>query len=112
MAIPAATSAAISAIAALAQAGGMGVAGYMQGEAQDEQNELARKRLLLEQQNLEQERRRSDARYAETMAANHRAEVNAAPMNSVNLLSGIANLRNGMTHANGVDVLGYLSGTR
>lgn len=112
MPIAAGTLLAMSAISSLAQAGGMGLAGMAQGDAADEQAKLAKKKLLMDQQYRAEDLRRDDARQAEALAIQRRGELGAAPGNSIGLLSGISNLRNGMSHSNGLDVLGFLSGMR
>jgi hypothetical protein len=112
MPISAGTMLALSAISSLAQAGGMGLAGMAQGEAAEEQAKLAKKKMLLDEQNRMEDLRRDDARYSESRTNARRAELNAAPANSISMLSGISNLRNGMSHSNGLDVLSLLSGMR
>jgi len=109
-AISAGTIAAISALSALASAGGAGMAGYFQGQSQDRQLALEKKKQLQDQQNREEDLRINASRYDDTMAANHRQEVSQRPMESINLLSGLSNLRQGYSRPTGLDALGYLAG--
>ena len=109
MAMTPGVEAALLALSTLGQATGAAYAGSVQGDAMDEQNALARRKLLLEEQHRGEDMRRDDERYADTLAAQRRAAAQAAPANSIGLLSGLANLRQGLTRSNGIDVLGYLA---
>lgn len=102
--------AAISAIAALAQAGGAMKQGQVQGDTLDEQEAANKRKLLMDQQNRDQDIRIGNQRYADTLATQRRSEAQNAPANSINLLSGLNGLRNSNSHANGLDVLGMLAG--
>lgn len=108
--VPAATLAAISAISALAKAGGAAAGGYFAGQDSEEQRKLAKRKMLIDQQNREEDLLRDDARYADTSAANRRAELGAKPMGSLNFLTGITNLRQGLARPTSLDYLGYLTG--
>ncbi len=107
--IPAATAAAIEAIAALAKAGGSAYAGAAQGDMQEEELALQKRKLLLEEQARQDQFRRQDKQDADLMAERRGAGITNAPANSIGLLSGLAGLRNGLSQSNGLDVLNLLS---
>jgi len=107
--ISAGTLAAISALSALAQAGGAGAAGYYGAEAAEKDRKFRERQWLQSLQDQEDAKATDKSRYADSMAANRRAELNQKPVNSVGLLSGLAGLRRGMSQSSNLDVLGYLA---
>lgn len=109
MPIEAGTLLAISALSALAQAGGAGAAGYFGAKAEEDALKLKKRQMLQEQQNIDEDRRIADSRYNDAQATQHRQEMANKPMESINMLSGLSNLRQGMGRSSNLDVLGYLS---
>ncbi len=107
--IPAATATAIEAIAALAKAGGSAYAGAAQGDMQEEEMALQRRKLLLDEQARQDQFRREDKQNADMMEERRRVGITGAPASSINLLSGLAGLRNGLSQNNGLDVLNLLA---
>lgn len=100
--IAAGTLLAVSALSALAQAGGQGAMGYFQGKAAEENQEWDKKKWLKEMQDKEEDRRTESTRY-------RNSQIAAAPGNNVSLLSGLSNLQQGMAKPTSLDYLGMLA---
>lgn len=100
--ISAGTMLAITALSSLAQAGGAGAMGYFQGKSQEDAIKWDKKKWLREMQERDEDQAQNNLRYREEKVA-------AAPANSLNMLSGISNLSQGMAKSSPLDYLGYLA---
>jgi hypothetical protein len=96
------TMLAISALSSLAKAGGQGALAYFTGEQSADQLRFEKRKWIKEQQDAEKQRTLNAMRTRE-------ADNAQRPMNSVNLLTGLSNLAQGMAKPSSLDYLGLLA---